>query len=170
MMRGGCATAAQGERIQRGAGNPNTAFERASGYHPLPARADIARTHPCLGHAQRTHCGLTICPTCVNDPDHPGFGGNLLSNSVAAPIFTVSTAGSIKSYGLFGVLAAAARGELLDLPGMAAHQRAPLVTVLAMLMHVLSRYAEVDRASERLGKRLGRAYWSRCPARVGALQ
>ena len=31
---------------------------------------------------------------------------------------------------------------------MAVHQRAPLVTVLAILMHVLARYAKVDRASE----------------------
>jgi hypothetical protein len=31
---------------------------------------------------------------------------------------------------------------------MAAHQRAPVVTVLAILMHVLARYANVDRASE----------------------
>jgi hypothetical protein len=31
---------------------------------------------------------------------------------------------------------------------MAVHQRAPVVTVLAILMHVLARYAKVDRASE----------------------
>jgi len=77
-----------------------------------------------------------------------GVWGELLSNSVAAPIFSVTTTGSIKSYGLFGLLAAAARGELIDLPAMAAHQRAPVVTVLAILMHVLSRYANVDRTSE----------------------
>jgi hypothetical protein len=46
-------------------------------------------------------------------------------------------------------MAAAARDELIDLPGMATHQRAPVVTVLAVLMHVLSRYTKVDRISEK---------------------
>jgi hypothetical protein len=46
-------------------------------------------------------------------------------------------------------MAAATRGELIDLSGMAAHQRAPVVTVLAILMHVLARYTNVDRASEK---------------------
>jgi hypothetical protein len=54
-----------------------------------------------------------------------------------------------KDLGLFGLMAAATRGELIDLSGMAAHQRAPLVTVLATLMHVLARYTNVDRASEK---------------------
>jgi hypothetical protein len=45
-------------------------------------------------------------------------------------------------------MAAATRGELVDLPGMAGHQRAPVITVLAILMHVLARYANVNRASE----------------------
>lgn len=31
---------------------------------------------------------------------------------------------------------------------MAAHQRAPVVTVLAIIMHVLARYADIDRESE----------------------
>jgi putative ABC transport system substrate-binding protein len=64
-----------------------------------------------------------------------------VSDTVAAPIFTATTAADgRKEYGLFGLMAAAARGELIDLPGMAAHQRAPVVTVLAVLMHVLARY------------------------------
>jgi hypothetical protein len=46
-------------------------------------------------------------------------------------------------------MAAAAHGKLIDLPGMAAHQRAPVVTSLAILMHVLARYAKVDRKSEK---------------------
>ena len=46
-------------------------------------------------------------------------------------------------------MAAAACGELIDLPGMAAHQRASVVTVIAMLMHILARYGKVDRTSER---------------------
>jgi hypothetical protein len=32
---------------------------------------------------------------------------------------------------------------------MAAHQRAPVVTVVAILMHILARYEKVDRTSER---------------------
>jgi hypothetical protein len=68
---------------------------------------------------------------------------------VASPIFTASTADCRKTYGLFGLFAAAVRGEVIDLPWMAIHQRAPVVTVLAILMHVLARYAEVDRTSER---------------------
>jgi hypothetical protein len=46
-------------------------------------------------------------------------------------------------------MAAAERGELIDLPAMAAHQRALVVTVLAILMHVLGRYAKIDRQSEK---------------------
>jgi hypothetical protein len=46
-------------------------------------------------------------------------------------------------------MAAAARGELLDLPGMAAHQRPSVVTVFAILMRVLARYAKVNPVSEK---------------------
>ena len=46
-------------------------------------------------------------------------------------------------------MAAAARDELIDLLRMGAYQRAPVITVLAILMHVLARYAEVDRSSEQ---------------------
>jgi hypothetical protein len=69
-------------------------------------------------------------------------------NTVADDIFAVTLGRERRSIGLFGIMAAAARGELIDLPGVAAHQRAPVVTVLAILMHVLARYAKVDRASE----------------------
>jgi hypothetical protein len=72
-----------------------------------------------------------------------------VSDTVAAPIFTASTTHGRKDYGLFDLMAAATRGELIDLSGMAAHQRAPVVTVLAILMHVLARYTKVDRASEK---------------------
>jgi hypothetical protein len=58
------------------------------------------------------------------------------------------TAEGVKSYGLFELLATASRGRLVDLSGMAAHQRPPVVTVLAIIMHVLARYADVDRNSE----------------------
>jgi hypothetical protein len=71
-----------------------------------------------------------------------------LSNSVATSIFTATTTEGVKSFGLFELFATASQGRLIDLPGMAAHQRAPVVTVLAIIMHVLARYADVDRNSE----------------------
>jgi hypothetical protein len=71
-----------------------------------------------------------------------------LSNSVGAPIFTAMTAKGVKPYGLFELFAAASQNSLIELSGMAAHQRAPVVTVLAIIMHVLTRYADVDRDSE----------------------
>jgi len=70
-----------------------------------------------------------------------------MSNLVTDTIFTADTAAGRKVFGLFELMASVARGELIDLPRMAAHQRASLVTVLAILMHVLSRYATVKRAS-----------------------
>jgi hypothetical protein len=69
-----------------------------------------------------------------------------MSNEVTGPIFTADTFAGRKELGLFDLMAFAARAQLLDLPRMAAHQRASLVTVLAILMHVLSRYAKVERA------------------------
>lgn len=63
------------------------------------------------------------------------------------PIFRAAAAGGPKDFGLFELMASAVRGELVDLPGMAAHQRASLVTVIAILMHVLARYTKVTRAS-----------------------
>jgi hypothetical protein len=71
-----------------------------------------------------------------------------MSDAVAAPIFLATTTNGRKDLGLFDLMAAATRGELIDLPGMAVHQRALVVTVLAILMHVLARYTEVNRASE----------------------
>jgi hypothetical protein len=71
-----------------------------------------------------------------------------MSDTVAAPIVTAATTNGRKVYGLFDLMAAAIRGELIDLPGMAGHQRALVVTVLAILMHLLARYAKVDRTSK----------------------
>jgi hypothetical protein len=80
---------------------------------------------------------------------------SVLVPAVADPIFTVSTCDgqTVRQavYGLFGLFAAIARGEVIDLPGMAAHQRPPVVTTLAVTMHVLTRYgaiAKFDRTSE----------------------
>jgi len=41
-------------------------------------------------------------------------------------------------------MAGAVRGDVIDLPMLAAHQRGPAVTVLSILMRVLARYAQVD--------------------------
>jgi hypothetical protein len=69
-------------------------------------------------------------------------------NSVSKPIFAADTVAGPKELGLFDLMASTVRGELIDLPRMASHQRVSLVTVLAILMHVLSRYAEVKRTSK----------------------
>jgi hypothetical protein len=70
-----------------------------------------------------------------------------MSNLVTDPIFTADTAAGRKEFGFFELMTSAVGGELVDLARMAAHQRASVVTVLAILMHVLSRYAEVNRSS-----------------------
>jgi hypothetical protein len=70
-----------------------------------------------------------------------------MSNLVTDPIFTADTATGREEFGLFELMGSAVRGELFDLAGMAAHQRASLVTVLAILMHVLSRYVNRSSAS-----------------------
>ena len=72
----------------------------------------------------------------------------MVPKTVADPIFRTVTTGGRTDYGLFGLMVSATCGELIDLPGMAAHQRAQFVTVLAILMHVLARYEKVDQASE----------------------
>jgi hypothetical protein len=45
-------------------------------------------------------------------------------------------------------MARAVRGDIIDLPVLAAHQRGIAVTVFSILMHVLARYAQVDREDE----------------------
>jgi hypothetical protein len=68
--------------------------------------------------------------------------------SLAEPVFTVATKAGPRSVGLFGLMALVIRGEAIDLSAMAAHQRGPAVTVFSILMHVLARYAHVDRTDE----------------------
>jgi hypothetical protein len=75
-----------------------------------------------------------------------GFVGSM-SNSVSDAIFSAETSAGPKLFCLFELMASAVRGELVDLTKLAAHQRAPLVTVLAMQMHVLARYAAVEQVS-----------------------
>jgi hypothetical protein len=73
--------------------------------------------------------------------------GFAVSDTVAGPIFIARTINGTKDYGLFDLMAAATQGGLIDLPSMAAHQRPLVISVLAILMHVLARYAKVDRSS-----------------------
>ncbi len=69
-------------------------------------------------------------------------------STVADPVFTVTTKSGHHSIGLFGLMAEAVRGDIIDLPMLAAHQRGPAVTVLSILMHVLARYGQVNREDE----------------------
>ena len=61
--------------------------------------------------------------------------------TLADPVFRIRTRETILHGSLFNVMAACADGSLLDLPGMRAHQRAPVVTTLAILMAVLQQYS-----------------------------
>jgi hypothetical protein len=60
--------------------------------------------------------------------------------TVADPIFTVRHRKGVGRFGLFEVFAAISSDDLVDFPAMAAHQRAAVVTVLSILMHLLRRY------------------------------
>ena len=64
--------------------------------------------------------------------------------TLADPIFHIRTRNGVRSGSIFDVMAACADGSLQDLPAMRAHQRAPVVTVLAVLMCNLRRYAGSD--------------------------
>jgi hypothetical protein len=60
---------------------------------------------------------------------------------ITDPIVRVRTAGGTHATGLQEVLARAHDGTLVDFPGMRADQRAPVVTFLAILSHLLRRYS-----------------------------
>jgi hypothetical protein len=60
---------------------------------------------------------------------------------VTDPIIRVRTRDGTNTVGLHDVLALAQNGVLVDLPGMRADQRAPVVTALAILIHLLRRYS-----------------------------
>ena len=64
--------------------------------------------------------------------------------TVADPIFTVRHRKGVDHFGLFEVFAATSSDDLVDFPAMAAHQRAAVVTVLSVLMHLLRRYDQID--------------------------
>jgi hypothetical protein len=60
---------------------------------------------------------------------------------VTDAIIRIRTADGTHTTGLHEVLARAHDGALIDLPGMRADQRAPVVTLLAILSHLLRRYS-----------------------------
>jgi hypothetical protein len=62
--------------------------------------------------------------------------------AVTDAIIRVRTPEGTKQAGLHDVLARVHDGTLLDLPGMRVDQRPPVVTVLAILSHLLRRYAD----------------------------
>ena len=67
---------------------------------------------------------------------------------VSDPIFTVGLSGGLRMGGLFDILEAVIRGEAVDLPAVRAHQRAAVVTVFAVVGHVLRRYGDASLAEE----------------------
>ena len=58
---------------------------------------------------------------------------------ISDPVLTLTLARGVEKGGLFELLDAALAGELVDLPAMRAHQRAAVVTVLALIAHTLRR-------------------------------
>jgi hypothetical protein len=60
---------------------------------------------------------------------------------VTDSIIRVRTPDGTSAVGLHDVFAYAHEGKLVDLPGMRADQRAPVVTALAILSHLLRRYS-----------------------------
>ena len=64
--------------------------------------------------------------------------------TLADPVFHIRTRNEVRSGSIFDVMAGCADGSIHDLPAMRAHQRAPVVTVLAVLMCNLRRYASRD--------------------------
>jgi len=71
-----------------------------------------------------------------------------LNRIVADPIFTLQLTSGRRTGGLFDVLQAALDGALIDLPAMRAHQRAAVVTALAIIAHALRRYGNASLRDE----------------------
>ena len=65
----------------------------------------------------------------------------VVSATLADPIFRLRTRERDQLGSLFEVMACAADGTLIDLPSMQAHQRAPVVTALAVMMRAIELYA-----------------------------
>src|SRR5262245_41982468 len=64
--------------------------------------------------------------------------------SVIDPIIRVRTSHGTTVVGLQEVLASSHNGTLIDLVGMRADQRAPVVTALAIVSHLLRRYSSSE--------------------------
>lgn len=62
--------------------------------------------------------------------------------SVTDPIIRIHVARGTRAVGLHEVLSRANDGTLIDLPGVRADQRAPVVTALAIISHLLRRYSK----------------------------
>jgi hypothetical protein len=60
---------------------------------------------------------------------------------VTDPMFTLRTTDGTKPGSLFDIFGCADDGTLIDLPAMRSHQRAAVVTALAVMMVSLQRYA-----------------------------
>ena len=67
---------------------------------------------------------------------------------ISDPVLTLTLARGVEKGGLFELLDAALAGELVDLPAMRAHQRATVVTVLAVIAHTLRRRGGASLAAE----------------------
>ena len=67
---------------------------------------------------------------------------------ISDPVLTLTLARGVEKGGLFELLDAALAGELVDLPAMRAHQRAAVVTVLAVIAHTLRRRGGASLAAE----------------------
>jgi hypothetical protein len=63
---------------------------------------------------------------------------------VTDPIIRIRTPDGVSHVGLQDVLARAHDGTLIDLSGMRADQRAPVVTALAILSHLLRRFSQAS--------------------------
>ena len=67
---------------------------------------------------------------------------------VSDPVFTLGLPAGIRTGGLFDLLEAVLAGQPVELPTVRAHQRAPVVTVLAIIGHTLRRYGAASLAEE----------------------
>lgn len=68
-------------------------------------------------------------------------------STLSDAIFSVRLRSGVARSSLFGLLAAASSGRLVDLPAMAAYQRPAVVTVIAIIKHLLGRYSKADPES-----------------------
>ena len=86
-------------------------------------------------------------PTAVRSSAGPE-GSPVSDLKISDPVFTLTLARGVEKGGLFELLDAALAGELADLPAMRAHQRAAVVTVLAVIAHTLRRHGGASLAEE----------------------